>query len=315
MPFKPLSTQTFSPGLQYIVYGENYKAPNVLQWTASVQHEFSHGWQLQVNYIGNKSTHSPYGYPLNRAVYIPGTWTGAGSCGALTVSPGTGKPCSSTGNSAKPVSPRSAQSDTGYGYSGGGSGAIAMISGSNASYNGLITTIEHRMSKSFNFMANHTWSHCISLLDNPGSFNTTAVENPDDIHMDYANCGFDHRHMFNSSIVAESNFKLSGWEGLAANHWEIAPIVRVASGAPINITTGLDNSLTYVNNDRPKHSYQEGIQRGASASERHAESFNPQPFRIFAERAWNVWQSRTQLVHGTQVRRRGCFIEPRFPDL
>jgi hypothetical protein len=107
------------------------------------------------------------------------------------------------------------------------------------------------MSNSFSFMANHTWSHCISLLDNPGAFNSTAVENPDSLHMDYANCGFDHRHMFNASVVAESHFNLTGWKGYTVNHWEIAPLVRVASGSPINITTGLDNSLTAVNNDRP----------------------------------------------------------------
>jgi hypothetical protein len=251
MPFKPLATQTFSPGLQYIVYGENFRSPYVTQWTASVQHQFPHGWQAQVNYIGNRATHQGYGYPLNHAVYLPGTWTGAGSCGDLTVSPGTGKPCSSTGNSANRYKLTLMNKAQGTYYSGGGSGTVAMISGANASYNGLISSIEHRMSKSFSFMANHTWSHCISLLDNPGAFNSTAVENPDNIHMDYANCGFDHRHMFNSTVVAESNFSLGGWKGYAVNHWEIAPLVRVMSGAPINITTGLDNSLTAVNNDRP----------------------------------------------------------------
>jgi hypothetical protein len=251
MPFTPTTATTFSPGTQYIVYGENFKSPYVMQWTASMQHQLPHGWQFQINYIGNKATNQPYGYPLNRAIYIPGTWTGAGSCGPLTVSPGMGKPCSSTGNAASRYRLALLNPTQGSFYSGGGSGTIAMMSGSNASYHGVITTIEHRMSNSFSFLANHTWSHCISLLDNPGSFNTTAVENPDNIHMDYANCGFDRRQMFNASIVAESHFGLTGWKGYAINHWQLAPIIRATSGAPFNVTSGLDNSLTSVNQDRP----------------------------------------------------------------
>lgn len=250
-PFIPTSSTAFSPNTQYIVYGPNFTSPYVLQWTLSMQRQLAHGWQFQINYIGNKSTHQPYGYPLNRAIYIPGTWTGPGSCGALTVSPGTGKPCSSTGNAAKRYKLALLNPTQGSYYSGGGSGTVAMISGSNASYNGVIFTIQHRASNSFTFLANYTWSHCISLLDNPGSFNSTAVEDPDNIHMDYANCGFDRRGIFNSSIVAESHFHLHGWQGYAINHWELAPIVRFTTGAPFNVTTGLDNSLTSVNNDRP----------------------------------------------------------------
>jgi hypothetical protein len=250
-PTVPSASTSFSPNTQYIVYADNFKSPYVMQWTASMQHQLAHGWQFQLNYIGNKSTNQPYGFPLNRALYIAGNWTGPGSCGALTVSPGIGKPCSSTGNAASRYRLALQNPAQGAFYSGGGSGTIAMTSGSNASYNGLIVTLEHRASKSFSFLANYTWSHCISLLDNPGSFNTTAVQNPDNIHSDYGNCGFDRRGMFNSAIVAESNFGVSGWKSYVLNHWQLAPIVRATTGAPFNVTTGIDNSLTAVNNDRP----------------------------------------------------------------
>jgi hypothetical protein len=280
MPFTPTANTTFSPNTQYIVYGKDFKSPYVMQWTASMQHQFPHGWQFQINYIGNKATHQPYGYPLNRAIYIPGAWTGPGSCGALTVSPGAGKPCSSTGNSTARYRLTLLNPTQGSYYSGGGSGTIAMTSGSNASYNGVVATIEHRMSNNFSFLANYTWSHCISLLDNPGSFNTTAVENPDNIHMDYANCGFDRRHIFNNSIVAESNFHISGWKGYAINHWQLAPIIRVTSGAPFNVTTGIDNSLTAVNNDRPN--LVSGLQVFTNAHPLSNPSLNPTTLNVSA---------------------------------
>lgn len=255
MPFTPASNTTFSPQTQYIVYGPNFQSPNVAQWSASFQHLLGKGWSMQINYIGNKTTHQPYGYALNPAVYIPGKWQGPGSCGALTVAPsgGVGAPCSSTGNSTNRYRLTLQNPTQGNYYSGGGSGSstTAMVSGSNASYNGVVFTLEHRLSNSFSVLANHTWSHCIALLDNPGSFNSTAVENPDNIKMDYANCGFDRRNMFNASIVAESNFPLTGYTGYLVNHWQLSPIFRATSGAPFNVTSGVDNSLTAIGNDRP----------------------------------------------------------------
>lgn len=69
--------------------------------------------------------------------------------------------------------------------------------------------------------------------------------------MDRASCEFDLRSMFNSSIVAMSHFELSGWKAQVVNNWEIAPLVRVTSGAPFTVSSGLDNSLTDIANDRP----------------------------------------------------------------
>jgi hypothetical protein len=255
MSFTPSRNTTFSPQTQYVVYGPNFQSPYVVSWTASMQHLLGHGWSMQVNYIGNKTTHQPYGYALNPAVYIPGTWRGAGTCGPLTVAPsgGVGQPCSSTGNATSRYRLTLANPAQGNFYAGGGSGSstTAMISGSNASYNGVVFTLEHRLSNSFSLLANHTWSHCIALLDNPGSFNSTAVQNPDNIKADYANCGFDRRNIFNASIVAESNFPLKGYTGYLVNHWQISPIFRATSGAPFNVTSGIDNSLTSIGNDRP----------------------------------------------------------------
>jgi hypothetical protein len=55
MPFTPPSTTTFSNQSQYIVYPKHFQSPYVLQWTASIQHELPHGWQFQIDYIGNKT--------------------------------------------------------------------------------------------------------------------------------------------------------------------------------------------------------------------------------------------------------------------
>lgn len=259
-PFNPPSNQTFGTGLQWITYPLNFPTPYVLQWTASMQHELPRGWQMQLDYIGNKTTHMPYGFPIAPVIYIPGNWTGTGSCvsqyGPLLTSPGTGKPCSSTGNSqARSQLTLMNPSQGPYYLAGGGGGASTlMVAGSNASYNALVATIQHRASQSFTFLANYTWSHCFDLLDNPGAFNTVAVQNPNNIHGDYAACGFDRRGIFNSSIVASSHFSsLGGWKAWLVNDWQLAPIIRWTSGAPFTVTTGLDNSLTALGTDRPNY--------------------------------------------------------------
>jgi hypothetical protein len=52
-------------------------------------------------------------------------------------------------------------------------------------------------------------------------------------------------------IIAKSNFALHHIAALLINNWEFAPATHIVSGAPINVTAGVDNSLTDVGNDRP----------------------------------------------------------------
>ena len=64
----------FFPQSQYIVMPPQFHPSYTEQWTASVQHQFGQGWQLQVQYIGSHTVHAPMGTPLSPAIYIPGVW-------------------------------------------------------------------------------------------------------------------------------------------------------------------------------------------------------------------------------------------------
>ncbi len=237
-PTVPAHDATFPKGAQYIILTPHYHPPLMTQYTASVQHEFGRGWQWQIDYVGNRTSHNSYAFPINDAVYIPGTCNGS--------------PCSSTGNTASRFALTRANPSQGPYFAGGGSGSASVETGANASYNGLITTIQHRLSSQFVFMANYTWSHCIDISDNTGDTEYTAVQNPKNIKADRANCGFDFRHVFNASLVASSHFSLSNrLLAQAVNHWQIAPLLHVQDGTPFLVKTGLDNSLTDTGNDRP----------------------------------------------------------------
>lgn len=255
----PSQAQYF-PQTQYIVVVDHFHAAYTIQWTASLQQQFAHGWQLQVDYIGNATRHDPIGLPLNPSVFIPGVWGagGSGCAGIVTtgpakVTPGAaGTNCSTTGNKLSRYKLAIANPTQGNGYKGESGGSALVSDNGTANYNGLVTTIQHRLSSTFSLLGNWTWSKCLNLEDAQGDLAGTTVQDPTNIAGDYGPCGSDFRHVENASLVIKSNFNFgNSLERLAVNGWELAPLVHIASGAALNVLSGQDNSYIGVGNDRP----------------------------------------------------------------
>jgi hypothetical protein len=160
---------------QYIILPAQFHAVYTIQWTLSEQHEFAHGWQAQVDYIGNGTRHDPVGLTFDPAIYVPGEWgTGGAGCagivttGSAAVTPGAaGTPCSTTKNENSrfaltidnPAGTNAAGNPSGGNQiEGGGSGSNIVDDEATASYNGLISTTQHRLSNTFSLLANWTWS-------------------------------------------------------------------------------------------------------------------------------------------------------------
>jgi hypothetical protein len=85
---------------------------------------------------------------------------------------------------------------------------------------------EHRMAHHFTLVTTYTWSHFVSSWD-------FAVELGE-----RGNCGCDHRHDFNTSLVANSPGFGPGAARLITKDWQISPIVSLFTGKPIQITDG-----------------------------------------------------------------------------
>lgn len=259
------ATAIFPAQSQYIVLTPQFHPSDTVQWTASVQHDFPHGWQLQVDYIGNHTNHAPLGFPLNNAVYIPGTW-GAGGTGCdpiaksgpasvFTLSKAStyaaGQPCSTTANSQSRYALTIANPAQGNQYIGGGGGTALVGDFASANYNGLVSSIQHRLSSSFSLLANHTWAKCLNINDASGDYAGTSVSDPKNIQRDYGPCGSDYRNIENVILVAKSEFGFSNRvEKLLLDNWEVAPLVHIQSGSPFSVTQGADISLTANGNDR-----------------------------------------------------------------
>jgi hypothetical protein len=255
----PATAQFFAQS-QYIVDPVKYHPSYTTQWTASIQHQFGHGWEAQLDYIGNKTTHVPMGLPLSPAIFVPGVWGagGTGCTGVVVTGPYAGKtgaagtPCSTTANQAQRFLLTQQNPVQGNQYLGGGGGSVLASDNGTANYNGLISTLQHRLSSSFSLLMNETWSKCLNEEDAQGDLAGTTVENPNNPALDYGPCGSDYRHVFNTALITKSNFSFgNGLEKALINNWEFVPGMHVTSGAPFTVTAAVDNSFTDVGNDRP----------------------------------------------------------------
>ncbi len=127
-----------------------------------------------------------------------------------------------------------------------------MDDGAVSHYEGLLLSLTHRFSQSFQLNANFTDSYCISDYDFGAALATSTNSQIFNRHADWGPCISDTRYNFNLSGVAVSAFHTSNsFVNHVVNNWQLAPLVHAASGQTLNITSGKDNSLTTLNNDRP----------------------------------------------------------------
>ncbi len=254
----PATAQFFAQS-QYIVMPTQFHPSYTEQWTASVQQEFARGWQLQVQYIGSHTVHAPVGTPISPASYVPGVWGagGTGCAGVVTTGPAgkpagaAGTPCSTIANQAQRFLLTQQNPAQGNQY-GGGNSSILVNDNNMANYNGLVTTVQHRLSSTFSLLANYTWSKCLNLYDAQGDYAGSGYSNPSNPRLDYGPCGSDYRNVENIVLILKSNFGIANrFAALLVNNWEFAPLVHIVSGAPFTVTAGVDNSFTAQGNDRP----------------------------------------------------------------
>jgi hypothetical protein len=115
-----------------------------------------------------------------------------------------------------------------------------LIPAGNSFYRGVTLELRKRFASGFTFRAGYTLS---SLIDD-GVVNTSDALVPGDFRAERARSLLDRRHRF----VFSGTFNLIGL-------LQLSPILRVASGAPFNISLGgIDRNLDDVSNDRPNYS-------------------------------------------------------------
>jgi hypothetical protein len=235
-PYVVNKNAPFAPGGIYIYLPPNIKTPEVNQWNAVVQRQFGNDWLVSATYIGSESEHLWDSYQVNPAVYIPGTCA-AGKYGL--VRPGA---CSTTANQNY----RRVFALNNYPGAILPSGAPAfgdveaLDSGATSSYNGLILTVQKRLSKGVTVLGNYTWSHCIgdlSIGDSTGNAGA-GLAIPNNRNYDRSNCqsneiggtfSSDRRQIFNLTVVYQTPRLANAWQNRLLSDWKIAGIYHAMS--------------------------------------------------------------------------------------
>ena len=233
LPYPPTKNAVFPAGSSYYSYPLDSRPMSVHQWSLSYQLQIANNWMFEASYMGNKSTHIWTGADINPAGYIPGT------CGS--------SPCSTTDNISQRRVLYLINPTTGSQISD----IYQLDAGSNGEYEALLLKVQHRFSNNYTILGNYTYSHCISEGDFQGDMGGAYTQNPFNRNAERGNCGFDLRHIFNLTFIAQSPHFSNAWTNRVLGNWQISPIVAYHSGSWFAPYDGIDNSLSGVGLDRP----------------------------------------------------------------
>jgi hypothetical protein len=124
--------------------------------------------------------------------------------------------------------------------------------GANSEYHGLNVSIQRHFAGHYTILSNYGWSHCVSSWDFAGELAGPVYQNSLNRQTgERGNCGYDHRQVFNTSLVASSPGLGGGAAKFLTKDWQLSPNFGVFTGHPIQLTTGKDISLSGENLDRP----------------------------------------------------------------
>lgn len=119
-----------------------------------------------------------------------------------------------------------------------------LISAGNSFYHGLTLELRRRFKRTKNFSFSFRGAYTLSHLEDDGIVNTSDALTPGDFAGERSRSLLDRRHRF----VFSGSFDMPKYLGKL----RFSPILRLASGAPFNISIGgADRNLDDVGNDRP----------------------------------------------------------------
>jgi len=279
-PLNPPSNFVFPQHGTYVFQDQAIKPNNVQQWNVSFQKQLGSNWLVSASYLGSKTTHQWLGQNQDPSVVVTSGMTAPGIVSDAGVTATTGactllyggtntsldevsfNPCNGNGTSSL-----SAKTNGGVSVTNDNArraltlinptagplmdgGNIEDFSSGNASYNGLLASVQHRLSQNFSVLTNFTWSHCMDQgeigIDIGNSF-----QNPANRRGEWGNCGSDRRRTYNLSLVAQSPRHESRILQAVLGNWQGSGIFTATSGSWLNVTDGEDASLSGGGNDRP----------------------------------------------------------------
>jgi len=218
----------------YVSIPGNLPVTGVMQWNLSYQRQIATNWVIKANYMGNAGRHILGAVDINQAV---GSALGPNGAAAST----------SNTNQRRPTYLDNAANGQYY------ANIEQSDPGANSEYHGLILAIERHFAGHYTILTNYGWSHCSSSWDMAGELAGTLYQNSlNRAEGERGPCGFDHRQVFNTTLVATSPGVGSSVAKALTKDWQLSPILSMFTGNPIQMSIGgKDISLSGQALDRP----------------------------------------------------------------
>jgi carboxypeptidase family protein/TonB-dependent receptor-like protein len=223
-PMPPPSNIRFPLAGTYVTMPFDLDPMEVRQWNVSYQRQFAASWMASVTYLGNRTYNTWIGRELNPAVYTPtATQANLESRRRLFL-----------------LNPAEGQ----Y-YS-----TIQEAFGGTGRYDGLVLTLQRRLTNGWTMNTNLTLSDCVNDGE-PGVDITNSFPDPDDPSTNEGPCDADRPYILNSSWVYQISGVGGGWLRGLTTDWQIGTVFQARSGSPLTPSTTGNRSLTGLGNQRP----------------------------------------------------------------
>ena len=243
-PIQP--SQDFPRPFLIVGFDPDFEYPNIHQWNFTIEQALPTGFVARVAYQGSAGRRLFHAAELNPAIFGPGA--------------------DRTNTDQRRPRPEFTQITFAGTYG-------------RSNYDALVLSLERRVTTGLTMLVGYSWQKSLDLLSN------TAFEGNGNTHpyglidRDYAVSNF-HR---GGRLISSFNYELPSPGGplmrAVFGGWQTNGIVTLQTGAPMTISTGIDNSLSGIGQDRVDIIGEPDLPDDRPRGEQILEWFNREAFR------------------------------------
>lgn len=234
----PLSGGVLNPA-SHVEYTQDYNF--------TLEQDLSHNFALSVEYVGDHAEHVMGSRQFNPAVYTAGAGDTVGNENSRRLYPGLA----------------AVELADAYEYE---------------MTNSLQLNVTRRSAHGLTLLSNIVW---MKTIDNNSAANegNAGPPNPYNLNSGRGVADFDQALRLTTSVnYMLPRFNVNAAEGQIVNGWQVNGILTMQSGLPINVTSGVDNSLSGIGSDQADYVPGVSVARPAGVS-KIKEWFNPAAFQ------------------------------------
>jgi hypothetical protein len=230
-PFPFVPPQFLTPGGPFFGFAKNFQWPYSYQINLSVQRQITSNFSVSAAYVGTLSHDLPFAQDIN----APATGAVAPACASTS---------SANITERRPIDNLGAAACAAPGSPFGT--VLLAQSNQTASYHGLQTTAQLRVTHGVMLYGFYTFSHTFDSVQLDNNTTQGGAEDMTNLRLERGPADFDIRHQFVTALVWQLNY-YNGKSFLPRaflNGWALSSIIKFHSGLPFTVLNGKDANLT-----------------------------------------------------------------------